>query len=84
MCVIGQVAELQLTVYIVQFIAIQLQLCYNHPISTIMQLHYNYSHNIMLSLVIFIHPIKLNMWQYEDFWIKLFFEILISIVYYDC
>ncbi len=64
-----------------QLIAIQLQLCQNHSFSTIMELHYNYSHNVMLTLVIFIHPLKLNTWHYEGFWI--FFKILIFTVYYD-
>jgi hypothetical protein len=34
----------------------------------------HYNHNIMLMLVIFIHPLKLDMWHYEDFWIKFFLK----------
>jgi len=66
---IAWVVELQLIIYMVQLIAIQLQLCRNHTFSTTMQPHYNYSHDVMLTLIIFIHPLKLNMWHYEDFWI---------------
>jgi hypothetical protein len=49
-----------------------------------MQLHYNYNHNVMWMLLIFIHPLKFDTWHYED--LKFFykkFEILIFIVYYD-
>jgi len=56
---IAKVAKLQL-------IVTQLQLCRNHSFSTIVQLHYNYNHNIMLTLIFFIHPLKLNMWHYEN------------------
>jgi len=41
----------------------------NHTFSTTMQPHYNYSHDVMLTLIIFIPPLKLDMWHYEDFWI---------------
>jgi hypothetical protein len=41
-----------------------------------LQLHYNYNHNIVLMLLIFIH---MALWRFLDF----FFEVLISIVYYD-
>ncbi len=51
--------------------------------STNMQLH-NYNHDVMLTLLIFIHPLKFDTWYYENFWIKMFFERLISIIYYDC
>jgi hypothetical protein len=50
MNVIGQIAwvtKLQLTIYMVQLIATQLQLCQNHSFSTTTQLHYNYSHNVI-------------------------------------
>jgi hypothetical protein len=56
---IAKVTELQL-------IVTQLQLCQNHSFSTIVQLHYNSNHNIMLTLVIFIHPLKLDMRHYEN------------------
>jgi hypothetical protein len=53
--------------------AMQLQFYLNNSFSIIMQFHYNYSHNVMLTLLIFIHPLKFDMWFYEDFWIwKLF------------
>jgi hypothetical protein len=66
---VAWVVQLQLIIYVVQLIATRLQLCRNHSFSTIMQLHYNYSHNVMLTLLIFIHTLKLDMWHYEDFWI---------------
>jgi hypothetical protein len=66
---VAWVVKLQLTIYVVQLIATQLQVGQNHSFSTIMQFHYNYNHNIMLTLVIFIHPLKLEMWHYEVFWI---------------
>jgi hypothetical protein len=46
-----------------------------------MQFHYNYGHNVMLTLLIFIHLLKFDTCHYEFF---LIFEVLISIVYYDC
>ncbi len=61
-----ELQKLQLTIYIVQLITIQLQLCYNNSFSTIMQLPYDYNHNIMFTSF-FIHPSKFNMWHYEDF-----------------
>jgi hypothetical protein len=62
----------------------RLQLSQNNLFSTIMQLHYNYTHDVMvLSLIVF-HLLKSNMWHYEDFGHNFFFEILISIVHYDC
>jgi hypothetical protein len=48
-----------------------------------MQLHYNCTHDVMLTPLIFIHPLKSNTWHYEKNWIYFFFEILISIVRYD-
>jgi hypothetical protein len=51
-----------------QLITIPLQLCQNNSFSTIMQVHYNYCHNIILTLLIFIHSLKFDMWHYGDFW----------------
>jgi hypothetical protein len=48
-----------------------------------MQLHYNYTHDIMLTSLIVIHLLKSNMWHYEYFGTYFFFEILISIIHYD-
>jgi hypothetical protein len=52
------VAELQLTIYIVQFIETQLQLYQNNSLSTIMQLHYNYTHDVIVTSLIVIHLLK--------------------------
>jgi hypothetical protein len=60
--------HLQFIVCIVHFITIQLQLYGNNSFSTSMKLH-NYNHDIMLTLLIFIHPLKFDMWHYEEFWI---------------
>jgi hypothetical protein len=51
-----------------------------------MQLHYNYTYDVMLMSLIVIHLLKFDTWHYEYFRHKiyLFFEILISIVQYDC
>ncbi len=49
-------------------VAIQLQLSQNNMFSTIMQFHYNYTHDVMLMSLIVIHLLKSDMWQYEDFW----------------
>jgi hypothetical protein len=32
-----------------------------------MQLHYNYTHDVMLMSLIIIHLLKSNMWHYGDF-----------------
>jgi len=61
-------AKLQLIVYMVQFIAIQLQFNQNNSFSTIIPLHYNYTHDVMPMSIIIIHLLKFNMWQYENFW----------------
>jgi hypothetical protein len=53
--------ELQLTVYIVQFLTTQLQLSQNNSFSTIMQLHYNYTHDVMVLSLIVTHLLKFNM-----------------------
>jgi hypothetical protein len=62
---------------LVQLITILSQLF----LSTIMQLPYDYNHNVMLMLFL-IHSLEFNMWHYEDFW-AIFLEILISIIHYD-
>ncbi len=69
-----ELQELQFIVYAIQLIVIKLQLYGNNLVSTSMQLH-NYNHNIMLPLLIFIHPLKFDMWHYDDFWIILFLNI---------
>ncbi len=60
-------AKLQLTIYMVQFIVVPLQLSQNNSFSTIIQLHYNYTHDVMLMSIIIIHLLKFNTWHYEDF-----------------
>jgi hypothetical protein len=54
-------------------IAIQLQLNQNNSFSTIMQLHYNFTHDVMLMSLIVIH-LKSNMWCYEDLLTFFFFQ----------
>jgi hypothetical protein len=61
---VAQVAELQLTIYTMQLIVIQLQLNQNNSFSTIMQLHHNYTHDVMLTSLIIIHLLKSNMCHY--------------------
>jgi len=51
-----------------QLIVTQLQLSQNNSFSTTMQLHYNYTHDIILMLLIVIHILKFNTWHYEKFW----------------
>jgi len=65
--------ELQIIVYTMQFIAIQLQLYQNNSFSTTMHLHYNCTHNVKLMSLIVIHLLKSNMWHYENFWTKQIF-----------
>jgi len=58
-----------------------------------MQLHYNYNHNVMLTLLIFIHLLKIDTWHNDEFWIKFFFLksidlprllwLLMMVRYYD-
>jgi hypothetical protein len=55
-------------VYMMQLIVTQLQLYQNNSFSTTMQLHYNCTHGVMLTLLIVIHLLKSNTWHYEDFW----------------
>jgi len=65
-----ELQKLQLTIYTMQLITIQLQLCHNNSFSTTMQFPYDYNHNVMLTSF-FIHPSKFNTWHYEDFlWFK--------------
>ncbi len=63
---LDKLQKLQLAIYIVQLIITQLQLCCNNSFSTIMQLPYDYNHNVKLTSF-FIHPSKFNQWYYEDF-----------------
>jgi len=60
--------ELQLTIYTVQLIPIQLQFYQNNSFSTIMQFHYKCTHDVMLTSLTIIHPLKFGMWHYEKFW----------------
>jgi hypothetical protein len=47
--------ELQLTICTMQLIVIQLQFSQNNSFSTTIQLHYNYTHDVMLVSLIVIH-----------------------------
>jgi hypothetical protein len=51
-----------------QLIATQLQLSQNNSFPTIMQLHYNYTHDVMLTSLIIIHLLKSNTWHYDKNW----------------
>jgi len=62
---VAWIAKLQLIIYTVQFIATQLQLSQNNSFSTTMQLHYNYTHDVILMLLIVIHILKFNTWHYK-------------------
>ncbi len=64
---VAWIVELQFTVYMVQFITTQLQLNVNNSFSINMQLHYNYTHDVMLTSLIVIHLLKFDMWHYEVF-----------------
>jgi hypothetical protein len=77
-------AKLQLIVYTMHLIVTQLQFSQKKSFSTTIQLHYNYTHEVMLTSLIVIHILKLDMWHYEKIWTLIFFEILISIAYYNC
>jgi len=73
----GQIAwavELQLNVYTMQLIIIQLQLNQNNSFLTTMQFHYNHTHDVMLMSLIVIHILKSNTWHYEDFWTYIFLK----------
>jgi hypothetical protein len=65
--------HLQLTMDMVQLIAIELQLCQNNSFSTTMQFHYNYTHDVMLMSLIVIHLLKFDTWHYEKKWTEFFF-----------
>lgn len=54
-------------------LATQWQLNQNNSFSTIMQLHYNYTHDVILMSIIVIHIQKFDMWHYEDFFTLIFF-----------
>ncbi len=71
---VAWVAELQLSIYTMQFIAIQLQLSQNNLFSTTMQLHYNCTHDVMLTSLIVIQLCKYDTWYYEDFLTWFFFR----------
>jgi hypothetical protein len=49
-------------------VATQLQISQNNLFSPTMQLHYNSTHDVMLTSLIVIHLLKSNMWHYEDSW----------------
>jgi hypothetical protein len=74
------IGHLQLTIYIVQLITIQLQICHNNSFSTTMQLPYDYNHNFMLMSFLSIHQNLTHgiMRIFRDLKNK-----LISIVHYD-
>jgi len=55
---IDKLHELQLIIYMMQLIAIQLQLYQNNSFSTIMQFQYNYTHDVILTSLIVIHLLK--------------------------
>jgi hypothetical protein len=59
--------KLQLIIYVMQLITTQLQFYQNKSFSIIMQLHYNYTHDVMLTSLILIHLLKFSMWHYEYF-----------------
>jgi hypothetical protein len=65
--------ELQIIIYMVQLIIIQLQLGQNNSFSTTMQLHFNYTHDVILTSLIINHIFKSDMSHYEDFWTKYIF-----------
>jgi hypothetical protein len=64
----------------------KLQFSQNNSFSTIMQLHYNCTHDVMLNSLIVIHLLQS---KHMALWKKIrhkiiFFKILISILHYDC
>jgi hypothetical protein len=67
---VAWIAKLQLTICIVQLIATQLQLYQNNTFSTIMQLYYNCTCDVILMSLIVIHLLKFDTWHYEFFWHK--------------
>jgi hypothetical protein len=46
----------------------------NNSILATMQLHYNYTHNIMLMSLIVIHPLKYDTWHFEYFWTYIYLK----------
>jgi hypothetical protein len=54
-------------IHYIQLITTQLQLSFKNLFSTTIQLHYNYTHDVMLMSIIVIHLLKFNTWHYEDF-----------------
>jgi hypothetical protein len=52
---VAWIIELQFTIYMVQFIATQLQFSQNNLFSTTMQFYYNSTHDVMLTPVIVIN-----------------------------
>jgi hypothetical protein len=64
--------HLQLTMYTMQLIAIQLQFRQNNLFATIMQLHYNSTHDVILTLTIVIHILNLTCSIMNIFWHNLF------------
>ncbi len=84
---VAWVVEFQLTIYTVQLIATQLQVYQNNSFSTIMQLHYNCTHDVMLTSLIVIHLLKFYMWHYRNilrykivFFLKYWSQLSIMIV----
>jgi len=65
---VAWIVELQLIIYIVQLIEIQLQLNQNNSFSTIIQLHYNCTHDVMLMSLIVINLLNFDTWHYEKNW----------------
>jgi hypothetical protein len=65
---VARIAKLQLVVYTVQLITIQLQFSQNNSFSTIVQLYYNFTHDVILNSLIVIHLLQSNTWHHEDFW----------------
>ncbi len=66
-----------------QFITTQLQFNQNNSFSTIIQFHYNYTHDVMLMSLIVIHLLNSDTWHYEKFWTFFFSKILIFVIHYD-
>ncbi len=71
---VARIAKLQLIIHTVQLITTQLQLGQNNYFSTTIQLHYNYTHDVMLTSLIVIHLLKFDTWHYEDFLTLIFLK----------
>jgi hypothetical protein len=52
-----------------------LQLYQNKSFSTTMQVHNNCTHDLMLTSLIVIHPLKSSTWHFEYFWIYIYIYI---------